>query len=103
MLPLEIMRVDNNFLKIIWDDGFESLVELRFIRKNCPCAQCQGEEVAGKKVTLPKLTILNENAYKLKSIEIVGNYGLQFVWEDGHDTGIFSFEYLYEIARKYSD
>ncbi|MGB8319561.1 MAG: DUF971 domain-containing protein, partial [Ignavibacteriaceae bacterium] len=36
--------------------------------------------------------------YKIKNIEIVGGYAIQILWKDGHDTGIYSWEYIIKLV-----
>jgi DUF971 family protein len=102
MEPIEIKRVDNDKLFIKWLDGFSSTVTLKDLRDNCPCASCQGEQVGFKKFEPVKLEVHNPAKYELKSIEPVGNYAIQIIWGDGHDTGIYSFEHLRFVMEKFS-
>ena len=45
------------------------------------------------------LTLSPARSYKLeKPPNLVGNYALQFTWDDGHHTGIYTWEYLYQIC-----
>jgi DUF971 family protein len=37
--------------------------------------------------------------YKIKNIETVGDYAIQITWDDGHNTGIYSWEYLSELEK----
>lgn len=102
LFPAEIKKVSEDSLQISWIDGFSSTILLKDLRANCPCAQCQGEEVGGRKYTLPKLEIAQPGMYEIESIEPVGNYAVNIHWKDGHDTGIYSFEYLREIMEKFA-
>jgi DUF971 family protein len=49
-----------------------------------------------------KLQVGKENV-SIKEIVPVGNYAIQIVYDDGHDTGIYSWEYLYELGCEYSE
>jgi DUF971 family protein len=98
-MKLKEMTVINDFLALKWDDESESIIPLRTLRENCPCAGCQGEvDALGKlhRGPAPKLT---ERSFQLRSLQAVGGYGLQPVWGDGHSTGIFSLDML----RRYSE
>lgn len=82
-----LMRFDNNE-----EYQIESL-DLRF---ECPCAACV-DEITGKR-SLQKSN-LKADVKPLK-IEAVGLYGIHIRWSDGHSTGMFHFDRLYELARK---
>jgi DUF971 family protein len=97
MQPLEIVPIGGE-LAIKWDDGRESYLSLAALRQSCPCAGCKGEmDILGNLYKSPDRP-LAPNACELKRINQVGGYALQPVWADGHDTGIYSFEYLLRIA-----
>lgn len=44
------------------------------------------------------LTLTPKRSYALSNLSVVGNYALQPTWDDGHDTGIYTFEYLYRLC-----
>ena len=102
MKPSDIQVIGDE-LAIKWDDGGESFVRLAKLRKACPCASCRGEvDVMGN------LHIGAKQAYKLssfqvRSIEFVGGYAVKPVWEDGHSTGLFAFDYLRAVAGSPGD
>jgi DUF971 family protein len=81
-----------------WDDGVESYVGVRALRESCPCAGCKGEtDVMGNVYKNPARP-LSPEAFRLVRIARVGGYAVQPVWGDGHATGLFSFEYLRQLA-----
>ena len=97
MRPVDLQQIGNE-LAIKWPDGGESFIPLEKLRRACPCAGCQGEtDIMGNLYKNPaqKLTVA---AFQLIRFAGVGGYGIQPVWADGHATGIFSFEYLKQIA-----
>ncbi|NDC79844.1 MAG: DUF971 domain-containing protein [Verrucomicrobia bacterium] len=84
-------------LAIRWPDGKESYLALEEMRRRCPCAACAGEP--GLTRPLPAVGIeLKGESFRLKGMQTVGGYAIQPTWEDGHGTGIFSWEYLRKIA-----
>jgi len=86
-------------LALRWDDGFESYIPLERLRRACPCAGCQGEvDVLGNLHKSPEKP-LTPNAFELVRFAPVGGYALQMFWQDGHNSGLYSFDYL----RKLSD
>ena len=98
MRPLEIERIGAE-LAIKWDDGQESFIPLATLRRSCPCAGCKGEmDILGNVYRNPDRP-LGPNAFELVRIVRVGGYALQPVWADGHDSGIYSFDYLRRVAE----
>jgi DUF971 family protein len=99
MKPVKINKTKDNILLIIWDDEHESKYPLQFLRDFCPCATCQGETVLFKTYKPEKMKFDLPGKYELKNIQTVGNYAIQLIWNDGHDTGIYSWEYLRKICQ----
>jgi DUF971 family protein len=97
MRPLDLQFIGGE-LAVRWEDGGESFIPLEKLRRACPCAGCRGEtDILGHlhKNPGPPLTA---RAFELVRIERVGGYAIQPVWADGHATGLFSFDYLRQIA-----
>lgn len=76
-------------LTIQWSDGVQTDFALKYLRGWCPCATCQGH-FALKKVFI-------EADATLMDVEPVGTYAMKLTWLDGHNSGIYSFEYLRQI------
>jgi DUF971 family protein len=97
MRPADIQQIGQE-LAIKWDDGTESFISLEKLRRRCPCAGCKGEvDVMGNLYKAPARP-LTPNAFQLARINLVGGYAVQPVWADGHNTGLFSFDYLKKVA-----
>jgi len=95
-LPREVGPNDDaTRLRIEWRDGAVSLFAPRALRLRCPCAGCV-EEMTGERILVPEM--VPEDVYP-KAIDWVGRYALRFAWSDGHDTGIYPFDYL----RRWAD
>jgi DUF971 family protein len=95
--PLDLQHIGNE-LAVKWDDGAESFISLEKMRRACPCASCQGEvDVLGQLHKGPdkKLTAA---AFVLRNWSMVGGYGIQPTWGDGHGSGIYTFDYLRRLA-----
>jgi DUF971 family protein len=90
---LENMTVIGNELALRWTDGTESYLPLDFLRKRCPCALCSGEKDLLGNVYRGEAK-LGPESFRLKRCTIVGGYGVQPEWMDGHASGIYSFSYL---------
>ena len=110
--PIKLDLKKDEKLEIAWQDGTHSRYTLTLLRSMCPCATCKmvreqkdphdisPQPIEKKK---PLLTILPGNyvgAITVKHAELVGNYAMKIEWSDGHDSGIYSFQYLREIGSK---
>lgn len=96
MKPKKIQVVENNLL-IDWDDGTNSNTDSSVLRKNCPCAVCTSAPDGSDEMKVRRFT---EEQLHIASVSIVGNYALNIVWKDGHNTGIYEFSYLKELSQK---
>ncbi len=87
-------------MQINWADGHSSIYELTYLRRECPCAACQPW-----KEGLGPIGVKSESARnavgelrRVEDVSQVGAYALNFQWTDGHDSGIYSFEYLRSLC-----
>ena len=97
MRPLDIQLIGSE-LAIKWDDGGENFIPLERLRRACPCAGCKGEmDILGNVYKNPEQA-LTAKAFELVKLTSVGGYAIQPAWADGHNTGIYSFDYLRRIA-----
>ena len=102
MQPSNIQVIGEE-LAIKWDDGGESFVRLAKLRKACPCAGCKGEtDVMGNVYRGPERPY-SLSSFQVQSLEFVGGYAVKPVWEDGHSTGLFAFDYLRAVAASPGD
>jgi len=86
-------------LRIRWQDGHESAYPFDLLRKDCPCALCNDLRSKASASAGPTLTVLSGPVTKAGEVQVdevspVGRYALSFAWSDGHDSGIYAFEYL---------
>lgn len=93
MTPTQIKLTNTETLSISWDDGHQSVIALKSLRDNCPCASCQGETVL-LKTYLPVLQPEMPGKYMLVGAEPVGSYAIGMAWADGHRTGMYTYERL---------
>jgi DUF971 family protein len=98
MNPKQIKIKEKKNLLIKWDDEKESIINLKYLRNECPCANCKGETILFKTYRPgEKKAEETPEMYKIKNIKTVGGYAIQIVWKDGHDTGIYSWDYLKKL------
>ncbi len=99
MRPLDIQPIGQE-LAIKWEDGSESFVSLEKLRRHCPCAGCKGEvDIMGNLYKNPGRP-LPAQSFQLRGLMRIGTYAIQPTWADGHASGIYSFDYLREIAEE---
>ncbi len=79
-------------LHLIFDDGTRSSFRAEFLRVLSPSAEVQGHG-PGQTVTVP-----GKRGVGITALEAVGNYALRIVFDDGHDTGIYSWAYFRELG-----
>ena len=82
-----------------FSDGAEYHVEYPDLRLDCPCANCKPRR-ENKQRMIEFQEELSRLRIEKPSIEIVGHYGLKFIWPSGCSSGIYSFDILREIAEK---
>jgi DUF971 family protein len=99
MIPKTIKLKDKSSLEIIWEDDSLSNIALKYLRDECPCATCKGETVLLKTYRPPVKKMMTPEMYLIKNIEVVGEYAIQITWKDGHNTGIYTYEYLLELDK----
>jgi DUF971 family protein len=89
---------------IEWNDGHRSHYSFPFLRDACPCALCNEErEKAGREPgeptkPAPGTLPMFKPVAKPLSAEGVGKYAIKFHWNDGHELGIYSWEFLREVC-----
>lgn len=78
-------------LGLTWPNGSQDDLPHEILRGYCPCAGCQGH--SGTITFQPSANL------EIRELEPVGRYALSFRWSDGHDSGIYTFEYLWRLGR----
>ena len=90
--PTSVQKIGGE-LAVAWNDGLESYVPIEALRRNCPCAACEGEpDVTGSIVTPEK--IFRTGSFDLVGWETIGGYAIKPKWGDGHNTGLYSYAFL---------
>lgn len=81
--------------EISWENGTTHRIPHRVLRGYCPCAACQGHS--------GQIAFQAGGNLDLRDITPVGNYALALTWGDHHDSGIFSFDYLFHLGQLVDD
>lgn len=91
--PSEIrLRKAEKILEIDFDDGVSVALPAELLRVESPSAEVQGHSASEKKI------VAGRRHVGIMEIEPVGNYAIRIMFDDLHDTGIFSWQYLYELG-----
>jgi DUF971 family protein len=99
--PLEIRPIDiklhqkSRLLEIVFDDNTECMLSCEFLRVYSPSAEVRGHGVGQEVLQIGKEDV------NILAIEPVGNYAVRLIFSDGHDTGLYSWDYLHELASQY--
>jgi DUF971 family protein len=81
-------------LEVAFDDGATFSLPAEYLRVESPSAEVQGHGPGGKQI------VPGRRHVGIIGIEPVGNYAVRLLFDDLHDTGIFSWEYLHELGRE---
>lgn len=82
--------------KVAWSDGKNSLVTFKELRYLCPCAVCVDENTNERKITREQV----KDDVAPTRVQTIGNYAVNVKWSDGHDTGLYSYDYLRRLLVK---
>lgn len=102
---VRVMKSEGAGVEIDWKDGHHSAWSFAWLRNACPCATCHDErEKSGRPpgVAKPKqqtLLVMYEAPPRPVEVTPVGKYALKFKWNDGHESGIYSWEYLRRVCQ----
>jgi DUF971 family protein len=89
-----IMHQASHCLEIEFDDGNSFKYPAEFLRVYSPSAEVRGHWGKGAKLQLDKQDVNIDN------ILPVGQYAIKIVYDDGHDSGLYDWAYLYDLGRK---
>lgn len=101
VLPTAItLNKQESFLQIAWSDGRVCVYPLSQLREACPCVECRGGHQKMGREHDPDdiLKLIPRRSYRIQALERIGNYALQPVWDDGHKTGMYTWEYLRRLC-----
>ena len=93
-IPTDIkLHQKSRRLEITFDDGAQFEFTCEFLRVHSPSAEVRGHGPGQEVLQLDKEDV------NIKEIEPVGHYAIRPIFDDGHDSGIYSWDYLYELGR----
>jgi DUF971 family protein len=96
--PVALRKENEDRLAIDWNDGHHSTYTWKHLRDHCCCASCRDER---SKPPDPLRILKPSELVPLKPVAVasVGHYAYKITWSDGHDTGIYTLEYLRELCQ----
>ena len=102
--PEHIAISKSKGIRIDWKDGHHSEFALAYLRDECPCASCTGAHGTEPKKSNyakpdPNPFQMYQAKLKMLNVEPVGAYAIKIDWSDGHNVGIYSFDYLRRICK----
>ncbi len=87
----------DQILELSYSDLGEVRIPYRSVRAICPCAVCQNEWT-GERILDPSTIRVD---IRIEGMDPVGSYAVRFRWNDGHNTGIYSYGLLRELAQQH--
>jgi DUF971 family protein len=91
--PTEIrLRKEEKIVEIDFDDGRRFSLPAEFLRIESPSAEVQGHGPGQKQI------VAGRRHVGIMNLEPVGNYAVRLIFDDLHDTGIYSWDYLYHLG-----
>lgn len=92
--PTEIrLKRAEQILELAFDDGNSFRLPAELLRVESPSAEVQGHSPDQRQL------VAGAAGVGILRLEPVGNYAIRIVFDDGHDTGLYSWSYLYELGR----
>ncbi len=103
--PAEIELKRGKELRIRWKSGESTTIPLADLRRACPCALCRDERergaVSGTMLPTVRSPAEQQRQADVERAELVGQYALRIIWQDGHDTGMYDYDLLYTLGCRH--
>jgi DUF971 family protein len=87
------VRSKSRVLEVRFADGSRFELPFEYLRVHSPSAEVKGHGPGQEVLVLGKETV------GIRAVEPVGQYAVKIVFDDGHDTGLFTWRYLHELGR----
>lgn len=92
--PTEIrLRRQSRVLEVAFGDAERYLLPCEFLRVHSPSAEVQGHGPGQETL------VVGKQGVGITAIEPIGHYAVRLIFDDGHDSGLYSWKYLREIGR----
>ena len=94
-IPTEIkLHKQSRMLEVAFDDGKRFELPCEYLRVYSPSAEVRGHGPGQETLQVGKKDV------EITDIQPVGQYAVALVFSDGHDSGLYSWDYLYDLGRK---
>jgi DUF971 family protein len=90
------LRTRSRVLEVAFADGARFALPFEYLRVHSPSAEVQGH--GGGQAVL----VLGKQDVVVRAVEPVGQYAVRLVFDDGHDSGLFTWRYLHELGAQYA-
>jgi DUF971 family protein len=88
------LRTLSRLLEVEFADGAHFELPAEYLRVHSPSAEVQGHGAAGG------VLVSGKEHVGIKAVEPIGHYAVRLLFDDGHDTGLFTWKYLYELGSE---
>jgi DUF971 family protein len=96
--PTEIkLRTKSRVLEVAFDDGSRFELSFEYLRVYSPSADVRGHGPGQETLQIGK------HAVGIRAVQPVGNYAVKLVFDDGHDTGLYTWDYLHELGNTHAE
>jgi DUF971 family protein len=95
MMPIKVEPYSASEIFIGFNDQSAFVIDYVELRFECPCAVCVDENTGKRVITRESI----KTGIRVLGAEVIGRYALQFDWSDGHSTGMYHFDRLYELCK----
>jgi DUF971 family protein len=86
------LRTRSRLLEVSFDNGARFELPAEYLRVHSPSAEVQGHGTGGG------VLVLGKEGVGIKAVEPIGHYAVRLLFDDGHDTGLYTWKYLYELG-----
>jgi len=96
--PTEIkLRTRSRLLEVVFEDGARYLLPFEYLRVHSPSAEVKGHGPGQEVLVTGKQNV------GIRAVEPVGQYAVKLVFDDGHDSGLYTWGYLHELGERQSE
>jgi len=96
--PTDIkLHQKSRVLELAFDDGYTCNLTCEYLRVHSPSAEVQGHGPGQEVLQVGKEDV------GIEGLEPSGNYALKIRFDDGHDSGLFTWDYLYALGRRHEE
>jgi len=96
--PTDIkLHQKSRVLELVFDDGYQCNLTCEYLRISSPSAEVQGHGPGQEVLQVGKEDV------GITALTPSGNYALKIAFDDGHDSGLFTWDYLYALGQRYEE